>query len=352
MSYPLFYKRVMCLIFSTLTESSYELLLFSLCASGIAKISDFGVAHYFEEETSRESYAVHALEDKDIDDMLSFVDGLDDSARADGDEGSPTHLTKRDSDVAFQMSSRHDKGMLKKTEGTWCFWSPEMCSVENKGFSGYSSDLWAAGVCLYIFATGTLPFFSMVPSTLFDDIAAGEVSYEGLDLSPELKDLLCKLLDKDPSTRAGVGDCLQHKFCANARNERLHELGEKFNESEEHIILSKNDVDMALSITMPKKHGSGMRKIVSKRYSAPTFLVGNYDDGGVGEDEIVNNLPSSSGRKDGSHLTTVTEASAEGKGGVDSTATSSQSNSHMQPKKKRTSLKHKLKKLWGRNTEE
>ena len=117
-----------------------------MCDSGIAKISDFGVAHIFEDEQARESYMVHPLDDS-IDDMLS-----DESGRDGGDkDNNLSHITKRDSDAALNMSSRHDKGMLKKTEGTWCFWSPEMCSTDSTGFSGYSADLWAAGVCLYIF---------------------------------------------------------------------------------------------------------------------------------------------------------------------------------------------------------
>ena len=136
-----------------------------------------------------------------------------------------------------------------------------MCNTESNGFSGYTADLWAAGVCLYIFTTGKLPFFSLIPTELFGLISKGEVEYEGLGLSNVLKDLLGKLLDKDPSTRAGVGTCLKHKFCADARAERLAELGHEM--SDKHIILSKNDVDMALSVTMPN------RKVLRTRVTAP-----------------------------------------------------------------------------------
>jgi serine/threonine protein kinase len=174
-------------------------------------------------------------------------------------DGSIHHLSQHESDSALNMPSKYNTGMLKKTEGTWCFWSPEMCSTnsdESKGFSGYAADLWAAGVCLYIFTTGRLPFFSLSPSDLFHLIAKAEVQYEGLDLSHELKDLLGKLLTKDPATRAGVGDCLKHKFCASARTQRIHELGSKIKGSERQIVLSKNDVDMALSVFKSQRHAS------------------------------------------------------------------------------------------------
>ena len=100
---------------------------FRLCASGVAKISDFGVAHMFEDEKERESYMLAALDDEEahyLDEMLSDCEDNDDSERIDTkkDTDSPTHLTKRESDSALHMSSRFNKGMLKKTEGTWCFW--------------------------------------------------------------------------------------------------------------------------------------------------------------------------------------------------------------------------------------
>ncbi|KAL7541566.1 hypothetical protein ACHAWF_006971 [Thalassiosira exigua] len=246
-----------------------------LCTSGIAKISDFGVAHIFEEEKSHESFMVTALNDDDIDDMSSELKTGDFLHGDDGDGDSPTHLSKRESDVALNMASRYNRGILKKSEGTYPFWSPEMCSTDSEGFSAYAADIWAAGVCLYIFTTGVLPFFSLIPTELFDSISKAQVQYEGLDLSNELRDILGKLLEKDVSKRAGVGDCLKHKFCESARKQRMTELGTKFIYNEEHIILSKNDVDLALSITMPRKRP--VRKKLSKRISAPAVTASITD---------------------------------------------------------------------------
>lgn len=112
-----------------------------------------------------------------------------------------------------------------------CFWAPEMCSNSSSYFSGYASDMWAAGVCLYIFVTGKLPFFSEVPTELFEMIAEAKVPYKGLGLSNSLIDLLEKVLEKDPAKRAGVGDCLKHSFLQVARNTRIRQLSEEFAQS-------------------------------------------------------------------------------------------------------------------------
>lgn len=237
---------------SVLTEVTFTYVSYSLCASGIAKISDFGVAHIFEDEKLRDSKKFT------MEDVVTRLDLLQPDC---GDnDGSIHHLSQHESDSALNMPSKYNTGILKKTEGTWCFWSPEMCSAsssdDTKGFSGYAADLWAAGVCLYIFTTGRLPFFSLNPSDLFRLIAKAEVRYEGLGLSLELKDLLEKLLTKDPAIRAGVGDCLKHTFCTTARTQRINELGSKFKGSERQIVLSKNDVDMALSVFKAKRHAS------------------------------------------------------------------------------------------------
>ncbi|KAL7539623.1 hypothetical protein ACHAWF_006461 [Thalassiosira exigua] len=163
-----------------------------LDSRGVAKISDFGVAHLFEDEMK-----------------------------------SPGRSS---------------------TEGTWCYWAPEMCAENSLVFSGYACDIWAAGVCLFTFATGRLPFYSEIPLVLFDAIAAADVKYDDVELSDDLTDLLKKVLEKNPVDRVGVGDCLQHKYCKEARQQRLRELGEAVEEHEE-VVVQSEDLQQAFSWT-------------------------------------------------------------------------------------------------------
>ena len=53
---------------------------------GRCKIADFGVAHYFEEEEAK---------------------------------APPNELR--------ELYRSHSRGLLSKSDGTWCFWAPEMC---------------------------------------------------------------------------------------------------------------------------------------------------------------------------------------------------------------------------------
>lgn len=52
---------------------------------------------------------------------------------------------------------------MNNTEGTWCFWAPEMCGASNDGaaFNAYAADAWAAGATLWCFLYGTVPFFRL-----------------------------------------------------------------------------------------------------------------------------------------------------------------------------------------------
>lgn len=213
---------------------------------GIAKLSDFGVSHMFgNEEEPRE----------DIPKPKPLF------------EHSSSGLTREDAEKALAMSRKSNVGLITKTEGTYCFWSPEMCEG-GRAFSGYAQDMWAAGICLYILVTGMvrgvfavfhvsvtsvfkilrcgvliqLPFFSEIPLDLMEMIAEGEVPFGDLTVSEPLLDLLKLTLEKDPEKRAGVGDCLRHPFLEEARSTRIYQLSDEFRDSHKNIEVCEDDL--------------------------------------------------------------------------------------------------------------
>eukprot|EP00573_Skeletonema_grethae_P007727 CAMPEP_0201693940 /NCGR_PEP_ID=MMETSP0578-20130828/6366_1 /ASSEMBLY_ACC=CAM_ASM_000663 /TAXON_ID=267565 /ORGANISM="Skeletonema grethea, Strain CCMP 1804" /LENGTH=574 /DNA_ID=CAMNT_0048179549 /DNA_START=45 /DNA_END=1769 /DNA_ORIENTATION=+ len=259
-----------------------------LDSRGVAKISDFGVAHLFEDEIphDRASYTEMETDQNAI--------------------HSSTILSRHQSDAAANMHSMSDMGHLTKTEGTWCFWSPEMCAEDSLSFSGFACDIWAAGVCLFIFATGEVPFYSDIPMKLFDMIAESKLNLDNTGLSDELVDLLRKVLNKDPFCRAGVGDCLRHSFCKKAREDRISMLGEDVQIHKE-IVVKREDVDHAFTDT---------RRL---------FIRGLVENVSSGFQTIRNNLSSSFSRKQ-----SVVESDKRGARELHHSTISSQSTSNLE----------------------
>ncbi|GKY92634.1 hypothetical protein MPSEU_000233500 [Mayamaea pseudoterrestris] len=205
-----------------------------LDARGIAKLSDFGVSHMFDDEGDES--------DDDDDNDVSAEPPAD---------WSPTMLTRQDTESALSMENMADDGILTKTEGTISFYAPEMCKIGAgcHAFSGYAADIWAAGVCLYIFVTGKLPFYSEDPGELMKLIAKGEVPYDGNNFSDDLLELLHMTLEKDPEKRAGVGDCLKHPFLQVARAQRVQELSVEFAKSNTRVVrVEERDLQSAFRI--------------------------------------------------------------------------------------------------------
>lgn len=221
---------------------------------GIAKLADFGVAHMFEDDPSdpllseSQHGAVAEIASDDSSSSLStpnnsnkrqtmMLQRQDSSRRAmmlqrQGSsrrmlqkQDSSRILSPEDATTALHMKKMATEGLLTKTEGTYAFWSPEMCQGKSS-FSGYAADLWAAGINFYIFVTGKLPFYNTDPMDLMELIQKEEPIMEGL--SDEVRDLLQQALAKDPNDRAGVGDCLQHPLLKKARQHRIEQLSAEF----------------------------------------------------------------------------------------------------------------------------
>lgn len=113
---------------------------------------------------------------------------------------------------------------LAKTAGTPAFLAPELCGTEGKNMKvTYKIDIWALGVTLYCFIFGCLPFYADSEYQLFQSICHDDVKFPDMtrwrvatpltDTEFKLaKDLILKLLDKNPETRIEIDEIKQHPF--------------------------------------------------------------------------------------------------------------------------------------------
>jgi len=232
-----------------------------LDANGVVKISDFGVSHAFDDENNMpNAFPTRSSESEpNLMNSLESENGLSTSSlpALESSKSMRTLLTSSFTESALQLQPMSNTGLLTKTEGTWCFWSPEMCDERGGTFSAYSADIWAAGICLYIFVTGKVPFYSDDPSELFESISDDEIDFETLTdsmgeklhLSSKLIRLLRMILTKNPLQRAGVGDLLSHPFLAYARETRMFTLGPEIERSRgKKLYVSEEQIRKAFSM--------------------------------------------------------------------------------------------------------
>ena len=104
----------------------------------------------------------------------------------------------------FGLSTFFRRGELEKEAvGSPYFMAPEMVVRGGPGY-GPEADIWSCGVCLFIFLSGRLPFPGESLAEVFHAIRYKEIDFghpAWLGVSAAARDLLCKILEKDPAKR-------------------------------------------------------------------------------------------------------------------------------------------------------
>ncbi|KAK4421334.1 Calcium-dependent protein kinase [Sesamum alatum] len=128
----------------------------------------------------------------------------------------------------FLLSSKDDKAMLKATDfglsvfieegkvyrdivGSAYYVAPE---VLQRNY-GKEIDVWSAGVILYILLSGVPPFWAETEKGIFDAILKEEVDFDSQpwpSISHSAKDLVQKMLTKDPKKRITSTQVLEHPW--------------------------------------------------------------------------------------------------------------------------------------------
>ena len=112
--------------------------------------------------------------------------------------------------IDFGLSNMYKKGKLLKTScGSPCYVPPEM--VKEQSYNGALSDIWSAGVILYLMLCGKLPFYDDDNEILYEKILSGK--YEEPEyLSKDVKDILKKIFEIDPKKRINFEGIKSHPW--------------------------------------------------------------------------------------------------------------------------------------------
>ena len=114
--------------------------------------------------------------------------------------------------VDFGLSKAFTKGdpFLITTCGSPAYVSPEI--IREQPYTS-AADVWSAGIVLYAMVVGALPFSAdSVPMMLQQVVTVNPILPN--NLSPDLRNLLRRLLTKDPTARIRLPEILEHPWLA------------------------------------------------------------------------------------------------------------------------------------------
>jgi len=120
-------------------------------------------------------------------------------------------------DFGFSSIKPHSTNATLYTQcGTPEFAAPEIIAPEiilgkDAGYHGGKADCWSCGIVLYGMLVGSLPFESERVDDLFDMILQCTVNYPK-QLSPMAKDLISKILVRDPRARLSIAQVKMHPW--------------------------------------------------------------------------------------------------------------------------------------------
>ncbi|XP_022103834.1 calcium/calmodulin-dependent protein kinase kinase 1-like isoform X2 [Acanthaster planci] len=178
--------------------------------------------------------------------------------------GEDNHLKIAD----FGVSDRFEgiDALLSDTVGTPAFMAPETLHEDSNKYGGRALDVWAIGITLYCFIFGHVPFQDDFILGLHAKIRNLPLPFpEDKPIPDNLKDLILKMLEKDPDKRIKIPEIKLHPW--------VTRLGEEPLPTEEEnctlVEVSQDEVDTCVT-TLPK-----LRTLILVKNMLKTKSFGN-----------------------------------------------------------------------------
>ncbi|KAK8876425.1 hypothetical protein M9Y10_006632 [Tritrichomonas musculus] len=162
--------------------------------------------------------------------------------------------------IDFGFSS--PKSLMSTICGSIPYCAPEV--LECQSYTK-EADIWSLGIILYSLSTGNLPFYNTNINKLVNIICKYSPIYPS-SIDPMARDLISRLLIKDPEQRISIEEIKTHPFISNARLLQLNYkqlFSEKHEMKNEFVPLIKKEARIKASKSNPT---------IDKYRTNPTYL--------------------------------------------------------------------------------
>lgn len=139
---------------------------------------------------------------------------------SDKSEGAEVKLIDFGLSKRFSQSDQLEK--MKTVVGTPYYVAPEVL----RGSYDKRCDVWSLGIILFVFLCGYPPFEGDNNKEIFKNVLKQELIFDPADwktVSDEAKDLVTKMLAKDPEKRITADECSNHPWFKINHVSELHE---------------------------------------------------------------------------------------------------------------------------------
>lgn len=129
----------------------------------------------------------------------------------------------------------------KTDAGTLHYMAPEVLSKSNVD-AGPGIDIWALGVMLYVMVIGELPFNGETEEEIVEQILKKKLKFKNTKpISKEIRDLISKILTKDPEKRITMFDLQNHPWMEMGDEELEQSIENAKLEEEEELKKKEED---------------------------------------------------------------------------------------------------------------
>ncbi|OAA72286.1 calcium/calmodulin-dependent protein kinase kinase [Cordyceps fumosorosea ARSEF 2679] len=157
-----------------------------------------------------------------------------------------------------ELFEKPDGMKIKKSAGSPAFLAPELCSPHGE-VSGTAADIWSMGVCLYCFRYGKIPFNRASVLDMYEAIQTEEPKFPE-DEDPAFRDIMKRLLEKDPEQRITMAELREHPWITKAGTDTL--LSKEENCA--HKVEPPNELEISRAFTRKMDNVLCVLKAISK----------------------------------------------------------------------------------------